>query len=329
MADIQIFNNGDFNGNLRTLMEDGKILFVASDVAKMLGYAIPRKAVLDHCKGVLKRNILTNGGNQEVNVIPEGDVYRLITHSTLPAAEKFESWVFDEVLPSIRKDGAYMTPAAQGAALMQQFSDPRVLAGLLNAFADEKDAHAETRKQLAAAQEENEHSREVLNLLDGWGYSATNICNSFLHDKISGRRLRDMMREDGLLSQHKQARPAQQLVDMGLMMLVPEEWNNKRGTDMVAKFVTTSVQSMMPYFNACVSCFQAEENAKRAQHSFDVVARKYMRVTSTAAKAKVLAERKEAQAYLETAQEELELAVQARQDIAVDLLAGNLTPAAA
>jgi prophage antirepressor-like protein len=83
----------------------------------MLGYALPRKAILDHCRGVLKRNVSKKGGNRygsfdcigEVNFIPEGDLYRLIANSKLPSAERFESWVFDEVLPSIRQYGFYMT----------------------------------------------------------------------------------------------------------------------------------------------------------------------------------------------------------------------------
>lgn len=107
---IQVFNNSDF-GSIRSFEENGKTLFVASDVAKALGYTNSRKAIGDHCKGVTKRYIPTNGGKQEVSIIPEGDVYRLITHSKLPSAEKFESWVFDDVLPTIRKTGSYAAPA--------------------------------------------------------------------------------------------------------------------------------------------------------------------------------------------------------------------------
>ena len=87
-------------------------MFVASDVAKMLGYTKPANAISTHCRYTLKRGIPhpQGKGTLEVNVIPEGDLYRLITHSKLPAAEKFESWVFDEVLPTIRKTGSYKTP---------------------------------------------------------------------------------------------------------------------------------------------------------------------------------------------------------------------------
>lgn len=107
--DLATFTNEAF-GTVRVVMEDGKPLFCARDVATALGYKVPQKAILDHCKCVLKRNTLTTGGMQALQFIPEGDVYRLIVRSKLPSAEKYEHWVFDEVLPSVRKNGAYMTP---------------------------------------------------------------------------------------------------------------------------------------------------------------------------------------------------------------------------
>lgn len=106
MNDLQIFSNPEF-GSIRTLDEDGKVLFAATDVAKALGYSNPHDAISKHCKGVAKREALTSGGVQELNFIPEGDVYRLITHSNLPDAEKFERWLFDDMLPTLRKTGSY------------------------------------------------------------------------------------------------------------------------------------------------------------------------------------------------------------------------------
>lgn len=106
MNELQIFSNPEF-GSIRTLDEDGKVLFAATDVAKALGYSNPHDAISKHCKGVVKRESLTNGGVQELNFIPEGDVYRLITHSNLPDAEKFEHWLFDDMLPTLRKTGSY------------------------------------------------------------------------------------------------------------------------------------------------------------------------------------------------------------------------------
>lgn len=105
--DLQIFKNEEF-GKIRTVEKNDVVYFAGSDVAKALGYAIPHKAVQTHCKGVLKWNIPTDSGNQDVLFITEGDVYRLIMKSKLPSAERFESWVMDEVLPSIRKNGGYI-----------------------------------------------------------------------------------------------------------------------------------------------------------------------------------------------------------------------------
>lgn len=104
MSELIIFNNPEF-GQIRTIEEDGKVLFCGSDVAKALGYKRPKDAVSAHCKGAVKRRTLTNGGEQEMNFIPEGDIYRLAARSELPGADQFERWIFDEVLPSIRKNG--------------------------------------------------------------------------------------------------------------------------------------------------------------------------------------------------------------------------------
>ena len=105
---IKIFENEEF-GSVRTIEENGKVLFCGSDVAKALGYRRPKDAINAHCKGAVKRRLLTNGGAQEMKMISEGDVYRLISHSRLPSAEKFESWIFDDVLPTIRRTGGYVS----------------------------------------------------------------------------------------------------------------------------------------------------------------------------------------------------------------------------
>lgn len=94
---------------VRTVEINGEIWFVASDVAKVLGYKRPIEAVRQHCKerGTAKRRIPTSSGNQEVVLINEPNVYRLIVKSQLPSAEQFEQWLFEEVIPSIRKTGSY------------------------------------------------------------------------------------------------------------------------------------------------------------------------------------------------------------------------------
>jgi prophage antirepressor-like protein len=95
--------------DIRTVDIDGEIWFVATDVAKILGYAKPNNAINTHCKekGTLKQGIPTNSGVQNMTLINEPNVYRLIIKSQLPSAEKFESWLFEEVIPSIRKKGYY------------------------------------------------------------------------------------------------------------------------------------------------------------------------------------------------------------------------------
>ena len=126
MNEIQIFNNPDF-GTVRTLDDNGVILFAATDVAKILGYSNPYDAISRHCKGVVKHEGVSQTTNQhgvttnqtvEMSFIPESDLYRLVFGSKLPSAEKFTDWVTETVLPSIRKNGAYMTPETLQAAIL-------------------------------------------------------------------------------------------------------------------------------------------------------------------------------------------------------------------
>ncbi len=107
MNELKVFSSTEF-GELGVMLIDGKEYFPANQCASILGYAVPKDAITRHCKGALKRRLPTNGGVQEVKLIPEGDLYRLIVSSKLPQAEKFERWVFDEVLPSIRHSGGYV-----------------------------------------------------------------------------------------------------------------------------------------------------------------------------------------------------------------------------
>lgn len=113
----KIFNNSEF-GTLEVISIDGKDYFPAIDCAKMLGYSNPRDAIIKHCKvdGVVFCDGVSETVNQhgvttqqtvEKKYISEGNLYRLITHSKLPSAERFERWVFDEVIPEIRMSGGY------------------------------------------------------------------------------------------------------------------------------------------------------------------------------------------------------------------------------
>ena len=144
MNQMEIFKNPEF-GSIRTFEQDGKVLFCGLDIAVALGYSNPRDALRRHCKGVVKRDTLTEGGPQQLSFIPEGDVYRLIVHSKLPSAERFERWVFDEVLPSIRKHGAYITREK----LWEVATSPEAMMKLCSDLLAEQEENAALREENA------------------------------------------------------------------------------------------------------------------------------------------------------------------------------------
>lgn len=112
---ITVFESKDF-GKVRTVDIDNKIYFCGSDVAKALGYARPNDSISAHCRYTVKHSIPhPQSKNKEIEMlfISEGDVYRLIAHSKLPSAEHFESWIFDEVLPTIHRTGSYIMEGSE------------------------------------------------------------------------------------------------------------------------------------------------------------------------------------------------------------------------
>jgi len=118
MGGLLIFKNERF-GEIRWVKINNKDYAVGIDIAKALGYKKPNDAISRHCRGSVKHGVGVVTGkrkdgtdaiqNVEMSVIPEGDIYRLVAKSELPGAEKFEAWIFDEVLPCIRKTGMYAT----------------------------------------------------------------------------------------------------------------------------------------------------------------------------------------------------------------------------
>lgn len=140
---VTLFTNEKF-GSVRVVMRDGEPWFVASDVAKALGFANPSDAVNRHCKKSIKTpfNVIREGTSSPVhiNLIPESDVYRLIMRSNTSLAEQFQDWVTEEVLPSIRKTGSYsMKPA------LPDFNDPVAAA---RAWADAVEAQRKAEAEL-------------------------------------------------------------------------------------------------------------------------------------------------------------------------------------
>lgn len=149
MNNIQIFQNAQF-GQIRTAVsESGEPLVAAIDVAKSLGYRDPAYAITAHCKGVEVFPTPTEGGVQTMKYIPESDVYRLIMRSKLPQAEAFQDWACNEIFPTIRKHGAYLTPQK----IEEVLSNPDTIIMLATQLKEEKTKRAEAEKQIYQQQE--------------------------------------------------------------------------------------------------------------------------------------------------------------------------------
>jgi anti-repressor protein len=146
MNELKIFKHESF-GQVRVVEKDGEPWFIASDVAKALGYEKPNNAINEHCKKVNKFSYPNSGQLQPYNIIPQGDVLRLIVRSTLPQAQKIEEWIFDEVVPSVLKHGAYMTPDTIQKAL----TNPDFIIQLATQL-------KESQKQVLALTEEKERN---------------------------------------------------------------------------------------------------------------------------------------------------------------------------
>lgn len=178
--ELKVFENEEF-GNVRVVVHEGKELFCASDVAKALGYKDAINAVKQHCRSVVKHHIphpQSKTKTIEANFINEGDLYRLVAHSQLPSAIKFESWVFDEVLPDIRKHGVYMTDNV----LEQTLSNPDFMIELLTKYKAEKQARLEAENKNAILMHTNKlyTSTEIAKELD---MKSANALNKELNDK--------------------------------------------------------------------------------------------------------------------------------------------------
>ena len=147
MNQMEIFKNPEF-GSIRTFEQNGEVLFCGKDIAQALGYRRPADAIAAHCKEVCVLPTPSNGGIQQMKFIPEGDVYRLIVHSKLPSAERFERWVFAELLPSIRQHGAYITRDK----LWEVATSPEALLKLCTDLLAEREKNAALREDNARLQ---------------------------------------------------------------------------------------------------------------------------------------------------------------------------------
>lgn len=247
---IQIFTNEAF-GNVRAIVDGDKTLFCGSDVASSLGYSNTRDALARHCKGVVKRDTLTNGGTQSIGFISEGDVYRLITHSKLPAAEQFEHWVFDEVLPSIRKHGLY--------AVDELLADPDFAIKAFTAFKEER----EKCKALKLKIKEDAPKVLFANAVDAAQNSILigDLAKMLRQNGVQTgqKRLFELLRNEGYLMKQGTSHnmPTQKAMELGLFEVKERTVKSPNGATMVA--CTTMVTGHgQTYF---INKFLSAENA--------------------------------------------------------------------
>lgn len=226
--EIQIFQNDEF-GEIRTVERDGNVLFCGKDVAVALGYTNPAKAVRDHTRG--ERIVIpleTTGGTQQVQFITEGDLYRLVASSKLESAQRFESWVFDEVLPAIRKHGAYMTPVT----IDKIVADPAFGIRLLTELQTERERRAEL-------QAENEEMRPKARFAEAVEASHTSILvGDYAKNlrqngvNIGQNRLFAWLRDNGYLMKQGNSKnmPTQRSMDLKLFEVKERTIDNPDGS---------------------------------------------------------------------------------------------------
>jgi len=215
MNDLKIFENEAF-GAVRVVMKDGEPWFVARDVAQALGYADPANAVQRHCKKVNDSNMGVSPSVPSPKIIPESDVYRLVMRSNLPDAERFQDWLVEEVIPAIRRHGAYLTPDMTEKVL----SDPDTIIRL----ATDLKAEREKRKALEV---QAEADRPKVVFAESIEVAKTSILVGEMAKLIKQATGRDMgqnrffewLRANGYL--HKQGSqknmPTQRCIDAGWM----------------------------------------------------------------------------------------------------------------
>lgn len=219
MNEIQIFDNPDF-GSIRTLDNNGKVLFCASDVAKALGYSNPSKALNDHCKGDLTNRypiVDSLGRTQKAIFISEGDVIRLITHSKLPNAEKFESWAFDEVLPQVLRTGNYSVKPETPELTLS-----KALVMAQGIIAREQERSKQLEKENAKLKPAAEYAHNML--LSDETLTVTQIALNF---GMTANKLNKLLEEWGIQKKvNKQWIPKRKYIDKGYTVSIPVEVGN-------------------------------------------------------------------------------------------------------
>lgn len=195
MQALQRFQNSQF-GDLKILTIEGKQWFPATEVAMTLGYSNPRDAISRHVKrrGVVNHDVIDSlGRKQNKKFIDEGNLYRLISRSKLPQAEQFEEWVFDEVLPAIRKHGIYATDNV----IEQTLKDPDYIITVLTEYKKEKEQNLLLQQEIGELKPKADYVDEILKstgtlattqIAADYGISAQKL-NKLLHEARLQRKV--------------------------------------------------------------------------------------------------------------------------------------------
>lgn len=217
------------DSEIRTVQLEDEPLFIAKDVAQILGYSNVNDAIKRHCEGVVKHDLPTASGIQSMSLIPEFDVYALILRSKLSEAKKFKQWVCKEVLPSIRKTGSFQSNPQ---------NVPQSFAESLRLAADLAERLEEAKPKIAFAEAVND-SINCVTLQD------------FAKAVGTGQnRLFKLLRAKGYLQQRagQQNKPYQQYVDQGLFKLVENTFKNKKSGEVEIYFRTVITPKGQLYF---------------------------------------------------------------------------------
>lgn len=247
--EIQIFSNSEF-GNIRTINENGKVLFCGKDIAEVLGYKNVYDALSQHCPSLVKREVWVRTGvradgttakrNTEMSFIPEGDVIRLILRSTLPSAQKFERWVCDEIVPSVLHTGSY--------SITQQ---------LPQTYLEALEALVEKEKERIALTAKIEEDKPKVDFYHAVGATDNDIIvrdmakllcqNGF---DIGEKRLFAQLREKGYLIKAKPDwnRPTQRAMELGLFRVQEKVLYNEIGNPSRTIFTTKVTPKGQQYF---------------------------------------------------------------------------------
>lgn len=241
MDSLQVFNNEDFGKIRAAVTDDGNPIFCARDVAVALGYKNPNDAIAKHCKGIaIRYPLMTDGGEQMARFITEGDMYRLIASSKLESAQRFETWVFDDVLPTIRKHGMYATPQS----IERMLADPDTMIATLKALKAERmraDALMEDNARLlpkATMYDVAIEAEGTMSVTEAARYLAQ-------YDKgITRKRLFALLRADGLVCKQGNA-PTKKAIERGYMVQVMTTRADGRANDPYARMTRKGMDYCM------------------------------------------------------------------------------------